>query len=283
MPQKIKLVYVIVGAIIIFFMAEPVWGLLQKAQDNNETIEEAIVRLIDAHLADASAHAETGQSLDVHKAQDVLDHKALSIVPDKFSTSEVYRQTLFESLDTWEKDGSWIAQMSNLWAVVFGDDAGDKSIYQEGIHFTINDVAYTVLNNQWQTDFLYTAFYDIADFVFGIGVADSYDPSTESLAFKIESGELFTGYGNGTSVSWESYGAINQNQRYSVRVNTNKAEQEAYFYLDDVLIRTVDITEMSEPSFTNWGVYAKKTGGTTNAQATSLRFSYLSWANERPE
>ncbi len=34
-------------------MADPVWGLLQKAQDDPETIEEAIVRLIGEHEADA--------------------------------------------------------------------------------------------------------------------------------------------------------------------------------------------------------------------------------------
>jgi hypothetical protein len=281
MIKKILCACVIVGILTILFMAEPVWGLLPKAQDNPETIEEAIVRLIDVHLADQSAHAEEEQSLFIHKAQDTIDHKALSIVPDKFSTAEVYKQTLFETLDSWDIDGSWSVQLGNLWALVFGDDAGDKWIAQEGISFSYEDIGFTILNNQWQTDFSYFAFNDIADFVFGMGVHDSYTPSTESLFFKIESGELITGYGNGSTISEVSYGNINQNQFYSVRVLTEKVAQEAYFYLDDVLIRTVDISEMSEPSFNIWGVYAKKTGGTTNAQSTSLKFKYLSWGTER--
>jgi len=64
-------------------MAEPVWGQLAKAQDDQETIEEALVRLIGEHETDSGAHTGAGGALETHKTQVVVDHPAGSIVEDK--------------------------------------------------------------------------------------------------------------------------------------------------------------------------------------------------------
>ncbi len=64
-------------------MATPVWGNLGKSQIDNETIEEAIARLIQAHEDDPDAHIETGESLQSHKAAAIIDHLAARIIADK--------------------------------------------------------------------------------------------------------------------------------------------------------------------------------------------------------
>lgn len=94
-------------------MADPNWGLLEKSQTDNETIEQAITRLIVAHDDDANAHIGAGKSLDTHKTQSVVDHPADSIVEDKILTNTVsvekrkwdqmVIETLFESLDGWNQ------------------------------------------------------------------------------------------------------------------------------------------------------------------------------------
>lgn len=66
-----------------------VWGLMPKSQDDAETIEEAITRIVTEHNNDNTAHAGTGQSLDVHRQSEVLDHLALSIVADKIKNGEL--------------------------------------------------------------------------------------------------------------------------------------------------------------------------------------------------
>lgn len=66
-----------------------VWGLMPKSQDDPETIEEAITRIVTAHNDDNTAHAGTGQSLDVHRQSEVLDHLALSIVADKIQSGQL--------------------------------------------------------------------------------------------------------------------------------------------------------------------------------------------------
>lgn len=95
-------------------MSLPNWGSLQKSQSDPETIEEAITRLIDAHLADADAHLGAGESLQSHKASAIIDHEVESIVSDKIADRNVlidhledmggwYRLSLpFESLDGWD-------------------------------------------------------------------------------------------------------------------------------------------------------------------------------------
>jgi len=70
-------------------MSTETWGALNKALDDNETIEEAIARLIVAHLADADAHIESGESLYDHKQSAVIDHLADSVVTDKLKDSAV--------------------------------------------------------------------------------------------------------------------------------------------------------------------------------------------------
>lgn len=70
-------------------MSEPTWGMLAKNQEDNETIEQAIDRLIEAHLADSNAHLEEGESLQSHRASEIIDHLATSIVEDKIKDGEV--------------------------------------------------------------------------------------------------------------------------------------------------------------------------------------------------
>ena len=122
---KRKVFYIFICAIIIIcvlapvrlkekyknFMAETNWGLLQKSQVDNETIEEAIDRLITAHDDDANAHIGVGKSLNTHKGQATIDHPADSVVYDKlprnsidlkkFLETEFMMITCFETLDAW--------------------------------------------------------------------------------------------------------------------------------------------------------------------------------------
>lgn len=70
-------------------MAIENWGLLQKSQVDSETIEEAIARLIKAHDDDETSHLEVGQSLQSHKASEIIDHLALSVIADKIAVNQV--------------------------------------------------------------------------------------------------------------------------------------------------------------------------------------------------
>ena len=87
------------------------WGLLPKSQVDDELIEEAIARLILEHNEDETAHLGTGQSLQSHKASEIIDHvvasiisdkiKGLAVTIDKIDITKFFWETVFESLDAW--------------------------------------------------------------------------------------------------------------------------------------------------------------------------------------
>ena len=77
-----------------------VWGLLPKAQDDGTTIDEAIAAAIVAHEEDPDAHMGTGESIDVHRANTVIDHPQASVVPDKLTSVGLTFFPVFERKST---------------------------------------------------------------------------------------------------------------------------------------------------------------------------------------
>lgn len=94
-------------------MSAETWGMLPKSQEDNETIEEAIDRVVGEHNANEEAHQAAGGSLNLHKSDSVIDHPAGSVVEDKVANSQIIVDKLsfdrfilhshFESLDCWDK------------------------------------------------------------------------------------------------------------------------------------------------------------------------------------
>ena len=87
-------------------MAIDTWGDKPKSQIDNSTVDEEIDAKINDHLADADAHLESGQSLQSHKASEIIDHIVGSVVADKLSNTEFYGSTIFESLVGWHDVGT---------------------------------------------------------------------------------------------------------------------------------------------------------------------------------
>jgi hypothetical protein len=63
--------------------------MLAKSQTDNETIEEAIARIVAEHESDEEAHLGVGDSLQSHKASEIIDHLASSIIADKLENKAV--------------------------------------------------------------------------------------------------------------------------------------------------------------------------------------------------
>lgn len=80
-----------------------IWGLLAKSLVDNEKIEEAIARLIQAHDDDETAHLEAGQSLQSHKISEIIDHAARSVLRDKLKFDRFTIDEHFNTLDGWGK------------------------------------------------------------------------------------------------------------------------------------------------------------------------------------
>lgn len=259
-------------------MADPVWGELNKSQDNSQKIEQRVAEMIATHEADPEAHMGPGESIENHRQNEIIDHPAFSIVADKFSPNQPLFQTLFESIDGWQLLGNHYNSLLVLRVGAYGDQVGDSYVYNEGIEFAQSDDDYTILDNMYQLKFLFSNFNNIGDIYFGMGVSDSVPTGYSKLCWKIIDNTIYSGFAGDDSIVWVSHGIIGESQRHTVSVVSSREFQEVYFYLNGVLVRTESVVEMEEPFFTNYGVYFKKTGGTTNAQSKFFYQQYLMWS-----
>lgn len=68
-----------------------IWSNLAKAVNDATTIDEALATAVQAHDDDPNAHLEAGQALTTHRAAEIIDHLAESVVNDKIhSTARAY-------------------------------------------------------------------------------------------------------------------------------------------------------------------------------------------------
>ena len=227
-------------------MPAETWGFLAKSQTDDETIEEAIARLIDEHNADEESHLAAGQSLQSHKAAEIIDHVADSIIADKIKDREVGLEKLtdfareryslgLESLDAWDisagvslnlgeiniETGSTINTVRTALARAGALPHWDKSFEVQFI-FRLTDIT-----NQ--------LFYIVA----GINFAN--EPEDQGVGFKILNGILYAHhkYSDGvdeTEVNTEITGiTLTNNNIYRVKFVPGEA---IYFYVNDVLEAT---------------------------------------------
>ena len=177
-------------------MTLPLWGLLQKSQDDTSTIDEAIAAAIVEHEADPTAHLGEGESLQAHKSEDVIDHPPLSVVADKYAPGSVsldaiamygreYIQIFMESLDRWNFSGG------------FGDDLG--SVYlQTGSTINTTQWGYPVsaLFPDWdkaqlfQTRMWWPSQTNCTVYLV-CGPIDPGDSEAQGYGFKIVNGTLY--------------------------------------------------------------------------------------------
>lgn len=76
--------------VILILVMVTVWGLLTKSLTDSETIEEMVDRKIAEHEENPEAHMGTGESIDVHRKNEIVDHKAGSILADKTTMTEIF-------------------------------------------------------------------------------------------------------------------------------------------------------------------------------------------------
>ena len=128
--------------LVLLIMTLPNWGQLQKAQDDPETVEQAIIRLIAAHNEEPMAHLEEGQSLHNHSHEEVIDHPERSIPTDKYSTSEVVYNLNFAIEDFDEETDLTVTPVARGLSVenVADDDDPSRALQR---FFRTSNLSYT--------------------------------------------------------------------------------------------------------------------------------------------
>lgn len=172
-------------------MANPfIWGDLDRAVNDNTKIDGAIGAAIAAHNADAEAHLGDGESLESHRAAEIIDHLAESVVNDKLATvARTYTAIVDPSSDV---DFDTIES-----ALEYVIDKGGGNIFLKAGTYYLSDIIFWPVNvnlvgEDVNTTIVVTDYVNDKYFLRGNGV-DETDGNLyfEGITFQATSANVF--------------------------------------------------------------------------------------------
>lgn len=219
-------------------MALPLWGQLQKSMDDDQTIVEAIAELITAHEADPEAHLGEGESLEMHKKEDVIDHPAGSLLSDKQTMTEISATTIFESLDGW----------STLGDVNISDIPGLRLQTESGIaDLSLIGSTPQVPRNFRNSD-KNMLFQTLLHFDDDLTTQDAYwgfisgsTITSEGFGFIVDGGTLYAYAKSASNVEKSSAFSADLTDDHLYRVYLDASLQQIFYYIDGILVATLDV------------------------------------------
>lgn len=264
--------------VLIITMTVITWDSLAKSQDSNETIEQAIARLITAHLADSDAHIELGESLYVHKQSATIDHLAESIVEDKVEDGAIILQKLtankriivssFESMDGWDSTGTIVQDLSCV--------SISTSAVQDNIAEIDCAPSYWV-GVDWDKDMFYQSTVRLAQITdqliyFGLGGSDDLG-GFSGAGFKVQDGTLYCYHavdsGGGFAYTTFEISGITLTDWNVYRIIYDQSAGTLKFYVNGSLKKTFD---SSLPTDDNDGLFIYE----IKNEATAIKKLYVS-------
>ncbi len=219
-------------------MATPNWGLLTKSLVDNETIEDAVDRLITVHEEDPTAHLGAGESLEAHKTEDMIDHPAGSVATDKLSQGRVI-VSAFESLDGFGTTGSVSQDLGSV-SIITGATSGNSAEMDAspsrwtGLDLTKEIFWKSVL--QLEVDTSQTAY-------FGMGGSD-YLGQTGGMGFRVINGALVAytakDSGGGYVYTTEAIAGVDVTDWHTYEIRYTVTPNLLTFYVDGVDVASFD-------------------------------------------
>ena len=255
-------------------MAE-VWGALSKAQDNQQTIDEAIAEAIANHESDSSAHLGVGESLEAHKTSEVIDHLANSIVEDKVSNNFFNKGILnfnWPSLDNFNTGGTMIDCYLGSVEMYTTTTLNNKAFVED----KSGNIGQCIFNNDPVLEvMLECGSNGTYESYFGIGDREGYYDEYYA-GFKVVNNNIYArtytfDTENETLVFIDGYSA-NSLHKYKIYYKHGVA---VYFYIDNTLVATIS-TNMPDNA-TTCRIYLSIKNTQTNKQAYLLcgPFNYI--------
>lgn len=243
-------------------MSTETWGLLPKAQDNAQTIEELVDAKIAEHEAEPTSHMGDGESIDEHRKNTIVDHPAGSILTDKFSNSELWWQTNFSDHALWTKHD------------VHDYDYPGLSIPEDGTYnttssFNLNfaNVMGFALPNTF--DYYFQCFINTTHdedlqfttkFGFGIAHTTQYD----GFGFKIVNNVASVFYKIGANENTANLGTDVLDGYHLCRAQFVASEQKVYFFIDGEEVAVLDKPAGTSSDQVFWGASYKNETDTTD-------------------
>ena len=234
-----------------FSMPLPTWGDLAKSSEDPQKINAAVDAAIESHNDDPDSHIGAGQSLQSHKAAEIIDHVAHSIVNDKILYGEVTQDKLsathlqayiaFESLDGWNYKTGGVTP-AVLGAVIQTGDTINTERYLSSEPYGMDDMFSAEKEIFFQTSVCFSADDDqLAYFVAG---SLAFDDTDQSFGFKIADGQVYAVVIISENEERHEHSALLSGVDILVphvyKAYWDTLTSEIYFYIDGVLKYTED-------------------------------------------
>ena len=218
------------------------WDGMQKNATDDETIEQAIARLIAVHEGDSTSHLGVGESLQAHKNADVIDHPAYSVVRDKVSFNRRIFDYYFGSLDGCgvtagvELNTSGVLLMATSGAL---NNTQMFSILNDDVNFYSAPMTkYPVIEISMVLPSITTQ---------QIYILNGSDSDWSGFGFKIVNATLYGVYVNSSNVErLTSLQSISANTPYRLRAEYN-ADGKIYWFVAGVQVGSVTPASLADP------------------------------------
>jgi len=253
-------------------MAQQTWGMLEKSMFDPEKIEEAIARLIAEHNDDETAHLGAGQSLQSHKASEIIDHLAGSIIADKFSATDKTLITTFNSYDQFDKNesGGIVEIIGPELNLISGFNANNWCDVRAA-----SDVAISLDFEKdpfCQITAWISSFAD-AEMSFGFGKPE-VDEEKGAFGFRVYDGKLYGFIFDDPDFTEVEITGITAAAMNVYRAVVNSTEKKVYFYVNGAEKGSVEFEDYPVASYYTYYFYLK--GLTTSSKRLAVRNVMLS-------
>lgn len=230
------------GVIFLIGFMSTVWYNLPKSQNDPETIEEAINRIIAEHNAEPTAHSAPGEAIDIHRANGIIDHPEGSVLGDKFSNSDFIVAPLFENTSVYSKSATGLT-------FGLGGVRMDTSTTINTLRYLLASGQYShayVKENRLMTFQCSASISNDTNVIayFGLGGFGLFG-EPPGFGFKIHNGSLYavTSYwdGVGFQETLEQILGVTVTTRHYYRIQVIPDEGIANYYIDQTLVATMSI------------------------------------------
>jgi hypothetical protein len=221
-------------------MSTEIWGQLPKAQDNSDTIDDAIAAAIAAHDADSEAHLATGAVLGDHRENEALDHPAGSVWADKLTAHEIDITTNFESIDGWNTSGN--VRVVLFPGVVISHDDGEGGGEGPASMYAVMSLTpyYFDFGKDTLFDVVLVEEAQVDDYRFFLGYFNYVsDTDLRGIGFKIVDNNIYGFVGRSGTLQLTSALGSGVYTSVKLRVVWNSTEKKAYFYLNGAEVATI--------------------------------------------
>ena len=236
-------IYFFLFCAIIIIMGLFNWGALPKAQDDPQTIIEAVNEAIATHESDPTAHLGDGESLEQHKTNEIIDHPALSVLADKITKDNVIFDTNFSSLANISKTGT--ANLGTLDGVILnvapGGSSNSNLIIESAYFDDLFDYAKKIY---FETRARFTEGVSVNG---TIGLVSNYTTTSVGFGFQIRSGVLYAYSGYASAHAETKLSSVDIYTQHFYSAQYDPSTGYVYFYVDGVLVAT-----LSGSYYTHW-------------------------------